>query len=822
MGFQRRRFADRRRLAFRSTFCLLMPLLFFKIPSLLTALALVAMGWASSATAQGTGGIEGRVADPEGRPIRGVAVQLLTPEPELRLLRVVETDEVGYYRIQPLPEGPVLVRVSRVGYAPEEVQAEIPAEGRLRQDFTLRTAAILLQGVDVAGERSRERVRFEEDGGVTLRELTLEEIRLLPGLAEADPIRAVEILPGVMTPTDFSAAFHVRGGSSDQNLVLLDGFPIFNPFHLGGIFSVFNADMVDRVELASGGFPAEFGGRVSSVLRVTSDPGPGIRQVDAGVSLLAARVAVAGGFDPAVRDALGLATARWRVSARRSYVDQLFRPVATVPYVITDLQGVFEGWTRGGSRWTVTSYVGADVLDLGRLRIEDFPLRIYWDWGNRMVGTGWLRPFEGGGSVEARVGATRFSTDLRFPDFEDSQFISQIDQLTMGATLTRPVGIGWTLKAGASADRYTWANQARTGGTSFGDQGGAGWNPALFMQADWRKPGRWVVEAGVRVEGWDGAGADPVVAPTPRVSVKRFVGDGRVALRGSAGRYAQFVQSVRDEEVPLGIDVWVTTSARVPHVISDQVQVGFETAPGGSWRVSGDAFVRNFRGVIAQNPADNPNDELDDLLAGTGRSWGMDGLLEFSGRGIEGSLAVSFLKADRTFPETLSGAETPGNVTYPPIFDRRLDTDLVLRFPLPKGWDGGLRWHVGTGVPYTRPLAGYPAFGPRQSRNGALRWGPEDVGGGIEDGEAEEGPRAVLLGPRNGERYPDYHRLDLSARRTVRRSWGTVTPYVNVLNVYNQKNVLFYFFDFEALPPTRSGLTMFPILPTIGVELRFR
>lgn len=770
----------------------------------------------------GTGGLEGRVSDPEGRPIRAVAVQVFSPEPELRLLRVVETDEVGYYRIQPLPEGEVLLRYTRVGYAPGEARAQVPADGRLRVDVTLLTAAIRIEAVRVEGERSRERVRFEEQGGVTLRELTLEEIRLLPGLAEADPIRAVEILPGVMTPTDFSAAFHVRGGSSDQNLVLLDGFPIFNPFHLGGIFSVFNADMVDRVELASGGFAAEFGGRVSSVLRVTSDPGPGMRQVDAGVSLLAARVAIAGGVNPSVRDALGFATARWRVSARRSYVDQLFRPVTTVPYVITDLQGVFEGWTKGGSRWTLTSYVGADVLDLGKLDIEDFPLRIYWDWGNRMVGAGWLRPFDGGGEVQGRAGFTRFATDLRFPDFDDSEFTSQIDQWTFGATASRPLGAGWTLKGGVSADQYVWQNEARTGGTSFNDQGGRGWNTAAFAQGEWRQPGRWVLEAGVRVEGWQGAGAEGVFEPSPRLSVKRFVANGGLALRASMGRYTQFVQSVRDEEVPLGIDVWVTTSDRVPHVRSDQIQLGFETSPGRRLRVSGDAFLRDFKGVIAQNTADNPNDELDDLLAGTGRSWGVDGLLEFEGAGVEGSFALSFLKADRTFPDYLSGAENPGSVTYAPIFDRRIDADLVLRFPLPRGWDGGLRWHVGTGVPYTRPLAGYPAFGPRQSRNGTLRWGPEDVGGAIEDGEAEGGPRAVLLGPRNGERYPTYHRLDLSARKTVRRNWGDVTPYANVLNVYNQKNVLFYFFDYEAFPPTRSGLTMFPVLPTLGVEVRFR
>ena len=116
------------------------------------------------------------------------------------------------------------------------------------------------------------------------------------------------------TVSDFSAAFNVRGGSADQNLILLDDIPIFNPFHLGGVFSVFNADMIGRAELRAGGFPAEYGGRVSSVLTVESDVGDGEISVDAGVSVLASRVALDGSLPAAAANALGLANTRWRVS----------------------------------------------------------------------------------------------------------------------------------------------------------------------------------------------------------------------------------------------------------------------------------------------------------------------------------------------------------------------------------------------------------------------------------------------------------------------------------------------------------------------------
>ena len=156
------------------------------------------------------------------------------------------------------------------------------------------------------------------------------------------------------TVSDFSAAFNVRGGSADQNLILLDEVPIFNPFHLGGIFSVFNADMVDRVELQSGGFAAEYGGRVSSVLTVESDPGDGAFGVDAGISVLASRLAVNGTIPRGATEKLGFQTTRWRVSGRRSYLDVLFKPWVDFPYHMSDVQG-FSRRGRGMEAGSVSS-----------------------------------------------------------------------------------------------------------------------------------------------------------------------------------------------------------------------------------------------------------------------------------------------------------------------------------------------------------------------------------------------------------------------------------------------------------------------------------
>jgi hypothetical protein len=659
-------------------------------------------------------------------------------------------------------------------------------------------------------------VRFEEIGGVTARELELADLKRVPGVVEADPLRVVEVLPGVVSTSDFSAAFHVRGGSQDQNLVLLDGIPIFSPFHLGGAFSVFNADMLDRAELRSGGFAAEHGGRVSSVLQIESDPGNGRFDVDAGVSLLASRVAVGGGLPRGTAHDLGLANVRWRASARRSYFDWLLKPAFEFPYHLQDVQGVMEGWTRSGDRVRISAYVGDDVLDLTRLDAQDFPLRIDWSWGNDLVGARWTRPRLGGGFLDVRASWSRYGTGLTFPDFGDTDFRSTISQSQARLDYEARPDPRWRIRVGSAVERLAYDNFFATGGTEFARGLGTGWLLGSYAQATWSRPRAWLLEAGLRLDAWRPDPGSGLQELAPRLALKRFFAGGDGALKLAAGRYTQFVHSLRDEEIPLGLDVWVLAGDRAPHVVSDQLQGGVEGYLGESWFLSVEGYLRDFEGVVTFNPGDDPNDDLDDILAGTGRSWGADLMVRRDEGQVTGWIALSFLKAERTFPDLLSPVSPPPDVTYPPIFDRRIDLDLVLRYPLPWGWQGGLRWNVGTGTPYTRALGAYAYYAPRFVENsGRLQWA------GANDETDDLGGYAVVLEDRNASRYPTYHRLDVSARRAFRKSWGTLEPYIDVINAYNRRNVLFYFFQYDEDPPVRSGISMFPVIPTFGLEIHF-
>jgi Carboxypeptidase regulatory-like domain/TonB-dependent Receptor Plug Domain len=758
------------------------------------------------------GTIQGRVRDDEGAPVFAATVVVLR---DSTALVGVDSDRLGAFSIGRVPSGRYTLDVSAFGYAEQTRDVVVVAGETLDVEIALARSAIELQGISVEAAASRDRARFETLGGATIREMNVAEVRLVPGVAEADPIRAIEVLPGVVTTSDFSADFHVRGGSQDENLILLDGVPVFSPFHLGGLFSVFNTDMIDRVELQSGGFPAEHGDRVSSVLEIESDPGDGSFHVQSGISLLATRAAVGGQLPTSVAKALGQGRIRYRASARRSYFDVLLKPAFEFPYHLTDFQTFLEGWSPSGDRFTLTAYSGRDVLDLTKLSAQDFPLRINWDWGNDLIGLRWTRPRAGGGFLDLRANFSQFGTGLSFPDFEDTEFTSHVQQGQVRADFEARPRPSLALRAGASVENLSYANRFATGGTEFAAGKGSGLLLGTYAETRWTVPARWLVEAGVRFDSWSPDPGDWGGEVSPRLAVKRFFSGGNVAVKLALGRYTQFLHSLRDENLPLGLDIWVLSGERAPHVVSDQAQLGVEGYRGADWFWSAEGYVRSFDGVVTFNPADDPNNKLDDILSGHGYSYGLDFLVRRERGAVTGWVSASLLEARRTFPDPLSPYQPQPEITYPPIFDRRLDLDFVLNFPFPGGWAGGLRWNFGTGIPYTRALGSYPYFSPRFVAGGTLEWeGASGQNGGARD-------YAVVLESRNASRYPVYHRLDVSLRKIVTKRWGTLAPYLNVLNVYNRKNPLFYFYEYDKNPPVRSGVSMFPVLPTFGLEVTF-
>ena len=766
------------------------------------------------------GVLRGRVRSEVAVPIEDATVRLLLAADTTEQL-VSGSDRLGFFAFHDLAPSAYLLTVTRIGYALHEQVVEVTPGSDHQLEVSLAPQAVELPGVQAEGSRSRQRNRFEQSAGTTVQELNRQEMKAIPGVAEPDPIKSVEVLPGVTRVSDFNAAFNVRGGSADQNLILLDGMPIFNPFHALGLFSVFNGDMVQRAELHTGGFPAEYGGRTSSVLLVESDLGDGKPGVDAGVSLIASRAAVKGGLSDGLNDRLGLASARWRVSGRRSYLDVVTRPFleAPFPYRLNDLQAGFEAWTKKGDRISITGYSGRDIVDIRDLAIldggsdivdarEGDPFQLEWRWGNDAVGGSWTRPLRGGGAVDLYGSFSRFNGVFEFDEFGDVRVATRISQFALGGDLERRPRPRLSWKSGWSIGRLEHHN-AFEGGIpeAFPTGREDGIESAVYSQVRWTPNSRWLLEGGLRLDHWRSADAPSATVVSPRFALKRFLGDGAWAVRAAAGRYSQFILSVRDEKLPISPEWWMLSGSMAPVVVSEHLQGGVEGFVGAddAWFVSLEGYYRRFEGLAAPDWADDPDDPTDDLMSGEGRAYGADMMIRRDLGETTGWLSLSLLKAERTFRDTGSGLDPAPLIQYPPVFDRRLDVDLVARRQLPWGLEGGLRWNFGTGLPYTRTLGVFAIY---RTRMVDLLVDPTYA-------------RAVALGPRNGDRYPVRHRMDVTVRRTWEKAWGRITPYLNVINLYNRRNVLFYSFDYRPDVPVRRGTSMLPILPTIGVEVSF-
>ena len=770
-----------------------------------------------SGAAPADGLLRGRVRSEVAVPIEDATVRL-TPAADTARQLVAGTDRLGFFIFDGLASGNYTLTVARIGYGLHESKVVMAPGGDIGVEITLNSQAVEVRGVVVEGARSRRRAWFENSAGVTVQELIRPELKLIPAVAESDPVKSVEALPGVTRVSDFTAAFNVRGGSADQNLVLLDGVPIFNPFHGMGTFSVFNPDALKWAELRSGGFPARYGGRVSSVLLLESDLGDRELEVDAAVSLMSSRATAKGSLPGRVSDALGLVSARWQFAARRSYLDLLTRPFleAPFPYRLQSAQTAFEGWTSHGDRVRITAFSGRDAINLRHAEIltangdtEDWELipDRHWSWGNDAFGATWTRPRDDGGAWDVYGSVSRFKADLELSPLGNVGVETGIAQWLVGADFERRPNADARWISGLATHGMGYDNGIYGGAPDWAYPIGIGdgWGSAAYTQMHLRRSG-WLVEGGLRLDHWSPGDHPATVTLSPRAAVKRFLHEGTYALKVAAGRYTQFVHSLRDEVAPIGMDWWMLAGNRAPVLVSDQVQGGIEAFWGSdAWFASLEGYYRTYDGVVTQNWADDPDDSADDLLSGYGKALGADLLIRRSRGKTTGWISVSLLKATRRFPDADSGLDPAPLIEYPPVFDRRVELEVVLRRALSGSTEAGLRWNFGTGRPYTQPVALYYVYDHQMSDR-------------LFDPTYAQG---IFFGPRNAARYPAYHRLDISLRKTWQKQWGTVTPYLNVINVYNRRNAHYYHYNYRGIPPIRTGFAMLPILPTIGVEVSF-
>ncbi len=729
-----------------------------------------------------TGGIRGQVVDSAASPIAGAIVSLAA------LRSSAATDAGGRFTFERLPAGRVTLRVHAFGYVDQQQTAIVPAGGTADLVFRLTAAPARLTPVRTESRTARQ-ITFEDRPSVSTTTMGARDVRGVPSAVEADVMRTVQLLPGVSARNDYSSTLNVRGGESEQNLILLDGYPIFNPFHLAGLFSTFIPAAIGEVTLLSGGFPASYGNRLSSVLDVRSseEKRDGMHGT-ADVSLLSASATVRGTF--------GRSGGSWMLAGRRTYADKFvnaFNPDA-LPYHFRDVQGHLTYRLPGSVTLATTLYAGEDVVIA-----STSPDHL--TFGNRVLGATLTKsigdPTAPGGrrlELTQRVSSSRFHTAVLAPD-EGFTLGATADELRLAGTVTAPgTSHDRTLGYELAAQRFDYATNTTVVLLPVDSFRQRATRASVFYDDLWRVRPSLLVQAGVRAD-LPVSGQRALISP--RLSAKYFLSPD-LALTAAVGRYTQSVHSLGREDVPLRLaDFWTTSDSLLPFSTAMHYIAGLERRVGTSRTLRVEGFLKAYDNLLEPNPASDARVAGDEFLPTTGRSYGVDVLLQQFGAGrFSGWLAYTFAVSTRRQAD---------GVEYHPGQDRRHDLNLVGSWR-GSAWTVGTRFGLATGTPYTAAIGEFdrreydPVMGTLDGRSGAES-------------------RVYLMGARNAERLPISHRLDLSLTRNGRLRGLAVSPYLSIVNAYNARNAFAYFYDYRRSPPTRSSAPQFPTLPSVGVDV---
>ncbi|UCH61918.1 MAG: TonB-dependent receptor [Fidelibacterota bacterium] len=780
---------------------------------LIALVLLLTVGHPYLLQAQSAGRISGYLRDADtGEPLKYANVVLQGTE------RGAASNVHGFYVIIGIPPGMYRLKVMMMGYTSGEQDVALNPGGDLRVDMELSVEVMAGETVIITADR----IRFEEMVETSRINLTMREIKSAPAFVEADLFRTLQMMPGVQSTSDFSSALVVRGGSPDENLILLDGIEVYNPYHLGGIFSTFNADALSNAEFIPGGFPSQYGNRNSSVLEITSREGNSkgarlfkdrrigeywnLSQLQGEISLLSSKFLAEG----------PIRNGSWMFAWRRTYYDRLidlyylFRDDEPLGgYYFRDLHGKMIYNLSPTDRLVFATYNGRDFARLG-VEAEGDALEVDLNWGNTTNSVQWRHVPNSRFISWLSVANTRY-------DWDFFAGVTQTDSSvgTVGTSIEQSVGLNdWTLKE--QLEWFVNTEHTATAGfeiktlgmhlrQSIGDLTifSREQNPyilALYAQDRWKPYPRFSLQAGLRLTSFE---LHPELYLEPRLGFKYFLTDD-LALKGSWGIFNQFLfTSSSDDQFLSIVDFWLPVP-RENHAQSAQHFIlGLEQWIGERFFTSLVAYYKPYSTLLDVNPHGDPSIEEDDFIEGTGTAWGIEFLAKKSLGRLTGWLGYTYARLEKRVDFNSDETIDPdaGEVYYPK-YDRPHTLNAVLNYQLGKKSSLGLTVSLSSGQPYT------PVWGKvySQSSFGSYTHPYDNL--------------ITLPGRKNSARLPTYFRSDISWSRDIRLFRLAGKFKFQVINFTNHFNVLLYTWDHSESPSGVTAVSMFPILPTFGVEFK--
>ncbi|WP_419950583.1 TonB-dependent receptor [Candidatus Palauibacter sp.] len=737
----------------------------------------------------------------------------------------IPTNRFGFYSIELAP-GSYTIRVSALGY--ETVTSNLDLETTTSLDFALPLRPVAVSELTVTTDREPPDL---DPGSVDMSIIRLDvpAISELPVvLGEADPIRTMTLYPGISTANDATTAINVRGGAGDENLIRLDDSEVFNPAHAIGLFSTFNSDAVGDVTLYKGGIPARYGGRLSSVLEIHQREGNS-REFEgaATIGLLSSRLSLQG----PLFDGRG----SWLVAGRRTYAD-LFLGLSSDPSIQESTAYFYDLNAKANARYGATGqvmlsgYAGRDRLRIGNTASAG--------WGNATGTLRWNHVF---GSVFSHLTLTYSDYDYHLQNSFDARAAS----LDAGIrNLSLSIDESWDP---SPRDRLQFGVGIRSYEIQPGDISPGEGSAVVLQEFESRKglaPEAYIeheteigplgVRYGVRGSGFLRRGEETVYryegdAPVvyrpefgryeqgairdstrygrgetiasywglePRLGLRLGLNDAS-SLKASYSRTRQYLRLVTNTNSPTPLDLWDPVGPYVEPQVADQFAFGHVTTLSrGLYALSTEVYYKNARHLIdyvdgADIFISRRLETL--LLEGEGRGYGFEVLLRKTRGRLTGWASYTLARSEQRTPGlTPEDPGINGGAWYPSPYDRTHDFALTGLYRLSEDWSLGANFIFATGLPTTFPVARY--------RFASLTLGE--------------------YGPRNAERLPPYHRLDVSATKR----WGRGELQFGLFNVYNRFNAqALAFRQNEDSPLVTEAVetAVFGLVPSISYRWNF-
>lgn len=723
------------------------------------------------------------------------------------------TNNYGFYSLT-MPKDVYRVTVSYIGY--ESTSFEVTLDKNTNLNVQL-SAGIVMQEVTISADKEDRRKNVESTQMGTI-DVPVENIKKLPAIfGEVDVLKSIQLLPGVLSSGEGNSGFYVRGGGSDQNLVLLDEALVYSTGHMLGFFSVFNSDALKNTTLIKGNMPANYGGRLSSVLDIQMKEGNDKKYVvEGGIGLISSRLTVQG---PVVKD-----KSSFIISGRRTYILDLIQPALKggkfegTNYYFYDLNTKWNYTLSDKDRIFFSGYFGDDIL---KFRQSTRNFRFDMPYGNKTATLRWNHLFNH--KMFMNVSAIYNDYRFKFSGGQDEfvfKLFSGVKDWNLKADVEHYLNTKHTLKYGVNYTYHTMTPntaQASNGDVDFSNNILPKYSNegAIFFLDDIKLDNQWNVNAGIRLSAFQQVGPytsritqahfktfEPVKTyggVEPRLSVNYRVSKD-LSLKAGMAATTQYIHLVSNSSSTLPADVWVPSTEIVKPQRGLQYAAGvFKNLSKDEYELSFELYYKDLKNQIdyADNyVADISKDVEDAFVSGIGRAYGAELFIKKAKGRLNGWVGYTLSKTERSFPAIENGR------WYPAVYDRPHDLSIVANYNLSKKWDFSAVFIYGTGKLYT-PVNGF--FLIEQQIN-------------------------LFYGPRNSARLDDYHRLDLSATYTPnpdskKRFKGSWT--FSLYNTYNRKNP--FFINFDTNSDFQSGnttieatkITIFPLIPSITYNFKW-